>query len=942
MTGVVKVIESRHEIKHTDAVVDTRPFGVKALEKLGSMPGLVIPLVVCSMVSVLFPVMTVFSLLAAVIFFIIHRSYRPEVPFRGSLYGGHTDNDGSPGSGILYLGYVESDSKYEMFKEVWKSDSDAREHMLIMGGTGSGKSETLKGILYNALTWSGGYFVADGKADNKLSTDNYALARSFGRDDDVLVLNFLLGGSSPQKIHRSRRRRSNGLNPFSAADADTIIQMGVNLLPKAEGEGKTWQEKAINLWRAEVTALVYERDKFGHELSISRLIEYLNLDKFAELYIRGYREAQSQGGNWSYGYAAVRSYLEGGGTPGFKIEKLLAQHGITDSSTSTAGSLMGGLRGRGAQQQDNSQDQEVYTQHAYRTSNLLPALNLLDKTYSHIFRAKYSEITMADVTLNNRILLLLIPSLEKSAQEAENLGKLAIACLRVMMSQNLGAESEGTRAQLLSAKATNAIYPYPVALDELGYYFSDGIAVMNAQARSLGFFMCALAQDMEKLTEGSRAAEAGAMIANESSKLMLRSDDPNKTLDLINKLIDKVTIGVRHTVERGAFGYRRVSDVDIKEVSPINARTMSGMEPGQGVLISHGKYFQIRSLYLGNYFKKYRVDEFWINRFLQVPTPSEENIVAYTTPHKMVLDDEYGRGEQLIDTLRMGLHDEWIAAVGADPIIDAIALVANNMANMTGPAERAIAMYQAAKEAVLALRSRSEEDSPAGAQSQPSREPSPESGSDPDAGDEAIAIPRTAATSATSTGSADALAFLDFGGPVTSPYVRKSAQDIFTEDGTSVLDESEDGAEIVVPEVESHLMSQPSVSTAIREGDVVPDTPSPPKPKMRPLLPVRPSRTPGVAAAWLTEAFRLSNQAFLQGTSDRKVVGLCDETLRGAAQVERLLGSPDPVGAARTMERVVSHRVTPTERSPRNEITTADDLIAEFEAIFDSVQKSSG
>src|SRR5690606_34720375 len=113
---------------------------------------------------------------------------------------------------------------------------------------------------------------------------------------------------------------------------------------------------------------------------------------------------------------------------------------------------------------------------------------------------------------------LLIPSLEKSASEAENLGKLTIACLRVMMARNLGSELEGSRAELLESKATEAPYPYVAALDELGYYFSDGIAVMFAQARSLGISMIAAAQDLEKLTEGNRAAEAGAMKGNTVNK----------------------------------------------------------------------------------------------------------------------------------------------------------------------------------------------------------------------------------------------------------------------------------------------------------------------------------------------------------------------------------------------------------------------------------------
>ena len=38
-------------------------------------------------------------------------------------------------------------------------------------------------------------------------------------DDDFLALNFLIGGSSPEKIRASRRRRTNMINTFSDSDA---------------------------------------------------------------------------------------------------------------------------------------------------------------------------------------------------------------------------------------------------------------------------------------------------------------------------------------------------------------------------------------------------------------------------------------------------------------------------------------------------------------------------------------------------------------------------------------------------------------------------------------------------------------------------------------------------------------------------------------------------
>src|SRR3546814_14921429 len=100
--------------------------------------------------------------------------------------------------------------------------------------------------------------MADGKADNKLPTDGYTMARAFGRDDSILYLNFLLRGKKPQEVSRSSRRRTNKLNPFFDAEADTIIKMGANLLPKAEDDGMERQEHAREAWGDVLNALGYK------------------------------------------------------------------------------------------------------------------------------------------------------------------------------------------------------------------------------------------------------------------------------------------------------------------------------------------------------------------------------------------------------------------------------------------------------------------------------------------------------------------------------------------------------------------------------------------------------------------------------------------------------------------------------------------------------------
>lgn len=686
-------IEERHELKVSKRVVDVRPWSEKFKEWVSEPFNLVLlflPLALC--INIVPSFGWIFALTAFVVI-MVHRHVKVVMPLRYPAMNVEPDpSTGKPGDGILFFGNVRSSSSFEKFKEVWGSDDSGRKHMLIIGSTGSGKSETLKGIFFNSLAWTSGFFVADGKADNKLPTDTHALARSFGRDDDCLYLNFLLGGRTPEQVRRSRRRRTNKINPFSTADADTVIQMGANMLPKVEGEGKNWQEKALNLWRALVVALCYKRDTQGVDLSVATLIDYMALPEIEELYVEGYEEAQSRGGEWSYGFVGIKAYLESG-CPAYKVDKLLAKNGLGDAPAAPPGYGGGGARVGNAKQFE--QEAVAYEQHAYRTTQLMPVLNLLDKTYGYIFRDKYPEIDMVDCALNNRILCMLIPSLEKSAQEAENLGKLAIASLRVMMGRNLGSEIEGTRQELLDSKATNANYPYTVALDELAYYFADGIAVMFAQARSLGMSMIAACQDLEKLTEGSRASEAGAMLANQVTKIFMRIDDAKKTYEMVSTILGKVTVAVRKAYERSDMGWSYKSgEVELQEVERASLAELQSLSAGQGLINAEGKTTRIATFYVGDDLKKYRTDEFYVLRFLQVrpPTPAEVNL--YSMPIDAVADP-VAKGQHLLSVLK---HEALRSQMPAPHLmIEAISEMAARLGESISAEQRAVMLYQAAK-----------------------------------------------------------------------------------------------------------------------------------------------------------------------------------------------------------------------------------------------------
>jgi intracellular multiplication protein IcmO len=842
--------------------------------------------------------------------------------------------DGKQGDGIGLIGSVRSTSPYERFQEAWLGNDAYRKHWSIFGSTGSGKSETLKGILFNSLCWGSGFFVADGKADNKLPTDGYTMARAFGREHSVLYLNFLLGGKSPQQVARSRRKTGNGLAPFYDVDADTATQMGINLLHKAEGDGKSWQEKAINVWRVLVVAMFYKRDTQGMTTPVSAFIEGLALSKFEELYLEGYDEAQRNNGVWSYGFVGIKNYLDSG-CPGYRVDRLLKKHGKLKAQDapatatqpafgkgpagSAAASGKGGKAGAGAADPSLEQENVAFEQHSYRINQLMPVLNLLDKTYSHIFSKTYPEIDMVDVALHNRILFMLIPSLEKSSQEAENLGKLAIACLRVMMAKNLGSGLEGSYEELLGSKATNAPYPYIAALDELGYYFSDGIAVMFAQARSLGISMIALAQDMEKLMEGSRAAEAGAMMGNTVNKLFAKIDDAKKTWEMAAANIGKAFVAVHRGFERGSSGWRRNRDVSVEEVDRVTFEEIRAQKPGEAVMSAEGQLRRIQTFYIGDWLKKLDNKSFYVNRFVQVAGPDRAHLRAIALPVPSAKTESAFDGKLRLIRILRG-QEEPQGLVTPVAMIEAVSQAAGRIPPEIKGIERGVLLYQAAC-AALGLSNDFPRDWSSIAPNVPT--PPSESTSAARTGAEGGKGPRSARFAVRPELASDLTGIAE-----VDPYAAPDPMALIRKAGNSVLGPVGGLAALATADVlpPPGLALEPSPMAAANPLDM--DSPLgssvwemvPLDDEAEPIPPAEQSED----AAFITDSLMQAHNMLLHPRSDDgTVVGVDGDSLEGLARVEDVLGNPEPELGAHTMQKVVSVVTTP-DTMARERISTAD------------------
>jgi intracellular multiplication protein IcmO len=139
------------------------------------------------------------------------------VPSQANAYDGSMPKERpSKGKGITFLGH-EISSKLG----IYSGDSDLRTHMLVLGTTGSGKTEFLLGLVYNALIQNSGFIYTDGKGDVALWNNVFRLARYIGREYDLVLINFLTSGRD--FLDKQYDRTTNTMNPFALGSSGMLI-----------------------------------------------------------------------------------------------------------------------------------------------------------------------------------------------------------------------------------------------------------------------------------------------------------------------------------------------------------------------------------------------------------------------------------------------------------------------------------------------------------------------------------------------------------------------------------------------------------------------------------------------------------------------------------------------------------------------------------------------
>ena len=614
-----------HEILDRSTVIqDHRPLVTQAITALDDPVWSLLSIGILAMLSIAFPVvLPVLLLLAAAVAArrAVYTLFIERLPMRQPWFLDQPDpGDIKPGGGMhRSRGVVYIGNERKTNKELWLSIEDILNHIMIFGATGAGKSELMLSFAFIYIATGSGVFYIDPKASIKMNAQFQVMARMCGRDDDFRLMNFMTAGM-PTRHKRPDRwptRRTNSTNQLSFLPKDGCVQLIASLMPKSDGPNAIFSQNAMTLLTGLMYALVYLRDKGEIELSMGTVRAYLSRDRAVDLSQRTDIPEQHIMG--------LRTFLDSMGyKPGIPMDKQPRQFG---------------------------------EQYSYAANYFNQAFTSLIDTYREIFETTAGDIDMIDVIVNRRIVLALLPSLEKSPQECETLGKINLSAVRHAISIGLGDRPEGTVDSSVLSLPMTADFPFASITDEYAAISVPGYAEVATQGRGIGIAAIVGTQDIYGIRETDPKG-CGQLVANTRLKAFGRVSDKD-TMELLDTLAGEGYAAVQQRMTRqnrrepGAqtINYQNDTDVAINKVRRMDQFDVQRQTQGEYHLFLDGRLIRARTFY-GNIPLEPET-ELRLNRMVRPKRPDVRRLSMKYGPVKNLIHriDQFGADPALLNAL---------------------------------------------------------------------------------------------------------------------------------------------------------------------------------------------------------------------------------------------------------------------------------------------------
>ncbi len=482
-------------------------------------------------------------------------------------------------------------------KELWLAGGDLLTHALAIGTTGSGKTVALVGLAAaTAFCRGGGLLYIDAKAGPELMYEISALCRIFGREDDLRVINYSLAGRSTKE--RNYKKLSNTTSPFAHGTDSQAVTTLTDTMASGGSDNKFFENRAIALLKILMPVLCELRDMGAITIRPSTITEYMAISQFMEL---------SQNKIWING--VHRTDISIRESTCKSIETFLKQLGVDFGKP------------------HSEQNAEVNTQFSYAEGYFALSMANFSGTFGHIYETVLAEADFVDVVLHNRILLVMIPAMQQSAEEISSLGKIVLAALKVALSLGLGGDNAGDYADTIGSLPVDQRVPTVTIIDEYPAIVVDGFATAATQGRSVGMVCVFSGQDFPGFT-GANPKEADQIFGSTRLKILLATEDAGDTLRKFQELAGKHAVAEGHGWERGTGmldSFQNNIGASIHEVDRIDIKEINEQDKGEAHIFYRGKVIRGNMFFAG--IKEDQVkDNFRFNQLLPIEAPKHDRL----------------------------------------------------------------------------------------------------------------------------------------------------------------------------------------------------------------------------------------------------------------------------------------------------------------------------
>jgi intracellular multiplication protein IcmO len=546
----------------------------------------------------------------------LHNLYKQHADDNKNLFGkelkpigtGHGDYITGKGSTGIFFGTDEFGLPIHL------SDKEMTTHGIIFGATGAGKTTTIFNIMRQHMARGGGFIFIDGKSENPTWANVYDMCMEVNREDEIFLLSFRAAEES----------KSNSWNFLLTGSSTQVGEMLSELaLPSDAGANQIFVDRGKQLLFSMLSVATYFRDIKKQIITFQDLINMLKPDCLLAI-LRPTMEDSEEGENTRpYArYWIPDDYIEAGMST---TAKQMIRNFAENIGVSPDGEV------------PEQQMKLFKDQHSFAAMQFGPTFNDLANTYGKIFNTAVSDIDISDIIANNRILYVLLPSLEKSAASLQGLGKMVLSAVKQACASTLGNKTEGYRnAQMAKeARKKRARPPFLVIADEYGSYAIKGFSDVLAQARSLGVGVIISIQEKASLEKAGKE-ESIRILGNTVWKMFLKIEDP-ETIDFGMKRGGKMDIATQNSQSFDKNApiddiMKTDENYSISNVSILTEQDFTEPSNGAGVFIIAE---EVRK-FLGPWYEPDRASAVWLNRL-------------YPTIRMKISDDNSNKKSKLME-----------------------------------------------------------------------------------------------------------------------------------------------------------------------------------------------------------------------------------------------------------------------------------------------------